>query len=301
VIRRSLCFSLCLLSSFICAHDEHFSAYGVSAPSEVLNPGYGIEAATTVGNRTVIGLGMDWREPNALGERDWFLRTDARLLYGSELKTHWYPSVSLLWSPQQSLWQGWLGVGFQRELIQELGLFAHANWQPAQQEFQVMAGVRFWFTRLGSLDARVKHAEPKGAVYQSGQSTSKKLSLSSPTNAPEPEPLPVVEVPTEVSSIQPLESEAKSESPAIAPKIEDIPKLSSGWFVHLGIFRQLESIQSLEQDARLDPYRSLLTTWYDDEKAAFRLLIGPLSKPSSAEIKQSLDTQNLDSFLYQIQ
>jgi hypothetical protein len=265
-----------------------------------LNPGYGFEAATTVGNRTVIGVGMDWREPNDLGERDWFLRSDARLLYGSELQTHWYPSVSLQWSTQMSQLQGWLGVGFQRELIQELGLFAHVGWQPVQHEFQVMAGLRFWFTRLGSLDARVKHAHPKGAVFQPGQSSNRQLSLNTPANPPEQ--LPFDEsITADVPSIMPSEAETIKTPLPTASKTDDVSRLSQGWFVHLGVFRQLESIQSLEQDVRLDPYRHLLTTWYDDEKAAFRLLIGPLSKPRSVELKQSLGTQNLDSFLYQIQ
>jgi hypothetical protein len=216
--------------------------------------------------------------------------------------------VSVQWVPQVNQLRGWLGVGFQREIIEELGLFGQANWQPSQNDFQVMLGLRFWFSRLGSLDARVKYAEPKGAVFESGQAKSNGLTLDVDT-ANQQEETAAVSSETTEPVITALPSEPEPEVSAVAEdsnikaSVENTNKqtiLLPGWYVHLGVFRQLESLQGLEQDERLVTYRHLAITWYDDNKAAFRFMLGPLSKPRSVALKQTFDSQNLDSFLYQI-
>jgi cell division septation protein DedD len=294
---------LCLIFSLAIAHDEQLSLYGVSAPAEVLTPGFGFEMATTVGNRTVLGLGMEYGSPQE-NERPLSLRLDGRLLYSSELDTHWYPQANIQWHVQDNRISYWVGAGFQRQLTSELGLTAESLWQPTSQNFQLRLGLRLWVMRFRSLDSRVRSSAPQGAVYTGGARQSQGTILieaAAPVAAAERD-----EPAAPVSSVN--ESEPTKKPPRTAPALvtaEEKPVTiepaspAGAYYVHLGIFRQQASMRELEQDRRLSAYQEQMLVWFDEEKSAYRLLIGPFSQPRATIVKNRLQRDEIESFIYQ--
>lgn len=291
-------FILFFFISVVMAHDEHLSVYGVAAPNRVLDPGYGFEMGTTIGHRTVLGLGMEYGSVQN-NERPLSMRVDGRLLYSSELDTHWYPQLSAQWHVQDNDVSYWLGAGFQRQMVSELGLTAETLWQPYTQNFQLRLGLRVWIMRFRSLDSRVKNSAPQGAVYTGGaRQVATQIVIDSATKPPEQDDTAQIVMTAE----EPPQSEITapdvivvSESPLKTANEEPSP----GFYVHLGIFRQRSSITELEQDARLIPYREDILVWYDPNKAAYRFLIGPYSQPRATIVKNRLQNVQIESFIYQ--
>jgi len=286
-----------LLISIACAHDAQLSVYSAAQPSGTLNPGYGVELGTTVGNRTAVGVGLALSEPRGGSDRDFSVQVEGRLLYGSELNTHWYPLVGTVWQVERNEIRPWIGAGFQRQLIPEVGIYSDALWQPYDSEVQFRLGIRIWLERFTSLDARVRSADPVGVVYQGGvRAQSKKVSIEVQ------EPVPPVTVTEEQGS--PSVVKPGPAQPVVSNLAEDlsqaVPEPIDSWYLHLGLFRQQESMRELEGDPRLEIYQARLQNWFDERKGVFRLLLGPMSKSEAERLKFMLLDDRIDSFLYQI-
>ncbi len=311
---RRLVLVMCLMP-VVWAHDEHFSAFVVSSPLNVLNPGYGVELAGTLGQRTVFAAGMDITEPGAESQRAYRIRLDSRLIYSSELNTQWYPTASVQWQLPNNRLTAWLGVGFQRNLLEPLSLVAETQWQPGSADFQLRFGLRFWLMRFQSLDARVKAADPLGAVYMPGQRP-----MTSLVNQP---------IVLDSTSFAAAEESRSGQTPLVSPRpdsstklmvaethdsrsatvIEESPEmakgrkktaqmLAPGWYLHLGLFTLETSVQQMSSDLRLRDYQSQLVTWYDANKQGYRVLLGPWLPIEAQEVSGLLKSQGLDNFLY---
>lgn len=292
---------LLLFASCAFAEDEVLSVYGIGSAADIQRFGAGVEFGTLVGRRTVLGAGFELAEPQDSLDRDFRVRLDARLLYGSEFKTHWYPMASVQWRADRQIIEPWAGAGFQRELADQLGLFADVLWRPFETEFQSRIGLRIWLSRFQTLDSRVDGADPMGAVYRGGSResvSSNSLSIE-PIRAPQTAATAELVPPSPVSLRQ-TETPVLSQSPAAAPVVNTQTAITDQWYVHLGFFAQRQSMQELEIDSRLTMYQDSLITYYDDARSGYRFLIGPTSQAMARETRQSLLSSGLESFLYQL-
>jgi len=301
---RALCFAiiLALLGTTTLAYDRQASVYASAAPVQLSAPGVGLSLATTVGNRTVVGVGVLWPEPREQEEDGARLSLDARLLYSSERDTHWYPQIGLVWLPSQATVQGWAGIGFQRQWTPEVGFFAETLWQPSENQYRLQVGLRIWLDSFSSLDARVRAADPVGAVYAGGRISVQAVDevdvsadvaqmteqQARPLVVPNAVPASLVERPN------PVQSEAAPVLNVTAAVIQ-----ADAWYLQLGLFRQIASIKPLVEDPRLDVYQTQLIRWYDVSVPGTRVLLGPLSRAKATRIKATLRSQELNSFLYQ--
>ncbi len=311
---RRLVLVMCLMP-VVWAHDEHFSAFLVSSPLNILNPGFGVELAGTLGQRTVFAAGMDITEPGVESQRAYRIRLDSRLIYSSELNTQWYPTASVQWQLPDNRLTAWLGVGFQRNLLEPVSLVAETQWQPGSADVQLRIGLRFWLMRFQSLDARVKAADPQGAVYVPGNRPP--TSVVNQSVVLESSPLAATEDSRSgvTASLSPgldlsakdtvtvthdAPSSAMMEKPsAVATALKTSPQmLVPGWYLHLGLFNLEKSVQEMSSDLRLRDYQSHLVTWYDASKQGYRVLLGPWSRVSAQEYSSRLKSQGLDNFLY---
>ena len=279
------------------AYDEHVSLYAVAAPMNALDPGYGAELSSTIGNRTVFSSGLQWSAPDDVDERKLQWRADIRLLYSSELNTQWYPAASIQWQATDGDLSAWLGAGFQREILPTLGLFSEIHWQPGSTDIQARLGLRFWFSRFSTLDVRVRSTQPQGAVYASGTVGSSALPLS---EANEVDAIP---------DLHPDTVSTTNKQPAIAPQpfslplsADSVPNVAedpaTGWYVHLGLFMAEQSIVELLADSRLIDYREQISIWFDDDRQATRILLGPMSKPKASSVSNQLKQIGVENFLY---
>jgi len=380
-----------ILGAEALAYDNQLSVYATAAPARFLETGLGLTFATTVANRTVLGLGVLWPElpvPEDGGAR---ISLDGRLLFSSDPDTHWYPQVGLLWQPYEPCEpavQVWVGLGLQHHWNPELGFFAESLWQPSENQYRYHVGLRLWLDSFRSLDSRVQAADPIGVVYRGGRrplggadapilkpvlASSAALETGPDSNSLQLDPIaapvegsiapsekgtapilkPVlvssaalqtrpdsnsvqlvpVAAPVE-TSIAPsgagtaailkpvlvtsaaLQTRADSNSlqldpvaapveASIAPSVKGKapilkPVLASDeWYLQLGLFRQRASLQPLLDDPRLEPYQSLLISWYDSSAPGIRLLLGPFSRSEASSLEAILQVQELDSFMYQ--
>ncbi|WP_320827672.1 hypothetical protein [Reinekea sp.] len=312
------------------AYDKQMSLYASAAPVRLLEPGLGLSFATTVGNRTVMGLGVLWPEPRESGNGGAQLSLDGRLLYSSERDTHWYPQFGLNWQPAAPL-QAWVGLGFQRQWTSELGLFAESLWRPGENEYRLHLGLRLWLDSFQSLDARVRAADPVGVVYGGGRrpvvdtgavelkvvlapSAAPQILPDSNGEQPEPpaarvtagiEPSPVPTPVDAESRATPASNVAPVPNAAFAPNLAAVPSVTRAdaqanqWYLQLGLFRHSASVQPLVDDPRLENYQSQLIRWYDGSVPATRLLLGPLNRSDASSLKALLQVQDLNSFLFQ--
>lgn len=293
---------MALLSTSALAHDRQASLYASAAPVQLSAPGVGLSLATTVGNRTVIGAGVLWPESREQEDSGARLALDARLLYSSERDTHWYPQIGLVWLPSEPTAQGWAGIGFQRQWTPELGFFAETLWQPSENQYRLQVGLRIWLDSFSSLDARVRAAEPVGVVYDGGRIRAEPVNEGD-VNAIVAQMAVIQARPTVVvapAQANPVEQSMPTQR-ASAPSLADSAPVSQAdtWYLQLGLFRQIASIQPLLDDPRLDAYQTQLIRWYDVSVPGTRVLLGPLSRTKATRLKARLGSQNLNSFLYQ--
>jgi len=295
---------LALLGTTTLAHDRQASLYASAAPVQLSAPGVGLSLATTVGNRTVIGVGVLWPEPREQEDSGARLSLDARLLYSSERDTHWYPQIGLVWLPSEPTVQGWAGIGFQRQWTPEVGFFAETLWQPSESQYRLQVGLRIWLDSFSSLDARVRAADPVGVVYEGGRITVQasdeveELDVS----ASAAQMTAIQARPVSLATVAPAPvDQPKSTQSANAPASGAIALVSQAdtWYLQLGLFRQVASIKPLVEDPRLDVYQSQLIRWYDVSVSGTRVLLGPLSRAQATRLKATLRSQELSSFLYQ--
>jgi len=298
-----------ILAANALAYDKQFSLYASSAPVRLLEPGLGLSFATTVGNRTVLGLGVLWPEPRVRENGSAQLALDGRLLYSSERDTHWYPQFGLNWQPSEKEVQAWVGLGFQRQWTPELGLFAASLWRPGDNQYRLHVGLRLWLDSFQSLDSRVRAADPVGVVYGGGrrrldESDAAELDVVlAPSVPPQTRPDSNIERlqpnPIAVSVKGAAVSSRANTSADVESSIEPTDVKADHWYLQLGLFRHSASLQPLVDDPRLESYQSQLIRWYDSSVSGTRLLLGPLSRSDASSLKAALQVQALDSFLYQ--
>lgn len=286
-----------LIIPFAFSHDEHISLYVFSSPVSALDPGYGVEFASALGNRTILTGAAQWTEPDALNQRFFQVRADGRLLYGSELNTQWYPTASIQWQLAEQQFSAWLGLGFQREIVSTFGIFAETHWRPTSTEFQTRLGLRLWFRRFSALDRRVHSAKPLGAIYLPSSEDGALAPLAQPTIAVTAEPVEAF-----ATDLQPPNEHALAKASSmivVAPSIvEQVSIAANGWYVHLGLFHEQDSMLELQSDTRLQQYLTQLQPWYDPNRNAYRLLLGPLKKPKAVSVGNELQQVGIENFLY---
>ena len=295
---------LALLGTTTLAYDRQASVFASAAPVQLSAPGVGLSLATTVGNRTVLGVGVLWPEPREQEDDGARLSLDARLLYSSERDTHWYPQIGLVWLPSQPTVQGWAGIGFQRQWTPEVGFFAETLWQPSENQYRLQIGLRIWLDSFSSLDARVRAADPVGAVYDGGritvQASDEVEELDVSASAAQMTAIQARPVSLATVALAPVDQPKPAQS-AGAPSSGDIARVSQAdtWYLQLGLFQQVASIKPLVEDPRLAAYQTQLIQWYDVSALGTRVLLGPLSRAKASRIKATLRSQELNSFLYQ--
>lgn len=305
-MRTARLFAACLLSFFFqatlaMAGDDHLSLYTVTGVFSDQRTGIGVEMATVPGNRLALGAAL---ETGPIANDNWYFRArvDARLPFSADLKTHWYPIGSVQWQLNENRLDGWLGVGFERTLLPVLDMTSDLLWQPQRSDLQVRFGLRLWLSRFDLLDARLRRAEPKGAVYQGGTPVSALNDvpvLETIPSAP-PEPQLKSEVATAVITEVEKPPETVSSRSSAAPATRLFTP-EPGWYVQLGLFRQSESVQRLLDDERLGVYRTNMLVWPDPAVDANRVLIGPYTKEQAQRVSQQLSKAAVENFLYHAQ
>ncbi len=269
------------------AHDRQISTFAQASPFSILDPGYGAEYSDTLGNRTVFGLNLVWTEPDLERTRSVELAAGARLLYSSEYNTQWYPTATVAWNFTDRTLKPRLGVGFQHVTPLEVGFFSEALWAPYENEYQIKLGLRFWISRFKSLDTRIRTADPVGAVYKQRRSP----------KAPSLKPVKEDNVLVPVRPTVPVAMAIPETN--IEPNDNRVAVIPADWYLHLGSFRQRDSLKPLEETRALVNYQHQLNRWYDDKQSLYRLLLGPITQPEALKLKAQLATKNVDSFLYQ--
>ncbi|MDN3647510.1 SPOR domain-containing protein [Reinekea marina] len=282
---RVIRLAILLVSSFAYGYDPQVSMGANATALGFAAPGASIETANTFNKRTVLAAEIGVTDAPSSGEpREVIIGVNGRLLYSMGLSSQWYPALyarSRL--AEQSIETGF-GIGAQFQTTRAVGLFTETLWSMQHREVHHKLGLRIWLSRFSSLDSRVKRSQPVGAVYSGGvrESKAETMTLTSPVE----EALK--------SDTDDVESSATAIEPLALNGIEE-----SQWFAHLGLFSKIDSLVGLEQDLRLQPYKDQFVRWYDSNRSAYRLLLGPYSEQRAATVVDQLQQLKLDSFVYQ--
>lgn len=304
--------SLAIAALSVQAEDTFFSIAGTTPITQFDRAGARAYIHRDLGRHLTIAGGYAQSEPQ-LGVSQGSLLARFSLPFQTSLNERVYPFAGI----DQQIEAGavepavFLGAGIEQQWIDQLGGFIETRYQlDREQDWHLQLGVRFWPGRAKRLDARVRSSDPDRARQDDDFNERIELSdVEQRQTEPEPqaeleqqaEPEPQPEPATVVQQkAEPEPVRSVSETDRFLASITEQAKrdLPDGVYVHLGFFRQVQSIQR---------YRNLVTDYvwgdellvhYDERLNGFRVVIGPYTEPDARARRQDIREHGMDAFIY---
>lgn len=296
--------NLAMLSFWVQANDTFFSIAGTTPVTQFDRAGARFYVHRDLGRHLAVAGGYAQSEPQ-LGVSQGSLITRFSMPFQTSINERVYPFAGL----DQQLEAGafepavFLGVGVEQQWIDQWGGLFEMRYQTGrEEEFHLQVGVRFWPGRAKRLDARVRSSEPDSARQDDDFNERIELSDVEQRQA-EPEAQPEPAVPSEPEPVvqpepEPVRTEPETDRFLASIMEQSKRDLPDGVYVHLGFFRQVQSIQR---------YRNLVTDYvwgdellvhYDDRLNGFRVLIGPYTEADARARRQDIREHDMDAFIY---
>ncbi|PTY37612.1 hypothetical protein BGP77_14060 [Saccharospirillum sp. MSK14-1] len=304
--------SLAMASLSVQAEDTFFSIAGTTPIQQFERAGARAYVHRDLGRHLAIAGGYAQSEPQR-GVSQGSVIARFSMPFQTSLNERVYPFAGI----DQQIEAGaiepavFLGAGIEQQWIDQWGGFIETRYQlDREQDWHLQVGVRFWPGRAKRLDARVRSSDPDQA--RQDDDFNERIELSDveqrqaqpqpepepePEPEPQPEPEPVVQAEPEPEP-EPVRSDSETDR-FLASIMEQAKRdLPDGVYVHLGFFRQVQSIQR---------YRNLVTDYvwgdellvhYDEPLNGFRVLIGPYTEPDARARRQDIREHDMDAFIY---
>lgn len=279
--------SLVTLSFWAQANDTFFSLGGSIPIQQFDRAGARFYVHRDLGRHLAIAAGYNQSESQQDVSRG-SLISRFSMPFQTSLNERIYPFVGL----DQQFEAGairpavFFGAGIEQQWVDQWGAFLETRYQTnREQEWYLQIGLRFWPGRAKRLDARIRSSEPDIARNDAEFDGYIELSDVEQVQQPKPEPVPVRSEPETDRILSTMMDRAK----------RDLP---DGVYVHLGFFRQVDSIQR---------YRNLITNYvwgdeilvhFDERLNGFRVLIGPYTESDARARRKDILEHDMDAYIF---
>lgn len=295
------------------AADTSFSLAGTTPLSQFDRVGIRAYVQTDLGVHLTLGGGYAQSEPQfAFSPGSLIVR--ASLPFQTSLNERLYPFVGVDQPlDADAIDLNWYaGVGVEQQWIDQWGGFLETRYQSGQDDdWHLQMGIRFWPGRAKRLDVRMRNSDPDQAADEEAFNGRIELSdVSETSNEPQPqpkaepqsEPEPQPE-PAPQPEPEPIAEPLPPTEPEVQQVLDDLMDqatrdLPDGFYVHLGFFRQVQSIQRYRNLVTDFAWGDELLVHYDERLEGYRIVIGPYAVTDARARSQAVRDTGMDAFIY---